>query len=78
MAIATSGERISTKGAGRQVPETQVPETRSPKTIPSNEGNLTGVAGTGQLTLSYRLLPFSGRSLVGSLPQNTLGFGQQD
>jgi hypothetical protein len=38
--------------------------------IPSNAANLTGVGPSGQLTLSYRLLPFSGRSLVGALPQN--------
>src|ERR1700734_3487673 len=38
--------------------------------LPLERANLTGVVGCGQLTLSYRLLPFSGRSLVGSMPQN--------
>src|ERR1700761_6109452 len=33
------------------------------------DGNFTGEAPMGQLTLSYRVLPFSGRTLVGNAPQ---------
>jgi hypothetical protein len=32
--------------------------------------NLTGRGCSGQFTLSYQLLPFSGRTLDGALPQN--------
>jgi hypothetical protein len=49
----------------RPVPQ----EPRSPK-LPLRRVNLTCAAASGQFTLSYRLLPFSSRTLVGSLPQN--------
>jgi hypothetical protein len=41
----------------------------TPKQSPLAE-NLTGAGCSGQFTLSYQLLPFSGRSLVSGLPQN--------
>ena len=40
----------------------------SPERIPSR-ANPNEVAAIGQLTLSYRLLPFSGRTVVGWPPQ---------
>ena len=42
---------------------------RTPKTAPSNCGNLTGAVASGQFTVSYRVLPFSRRTVVGSPPQ---------
>ncbi len=64
--------RLGSVGAAakRSVPQTFSPaKPQSPK-LPLRRVNLTGAAHHGQFTLSYRLLPFSGRTLDGSPPQN--------
>lgn len=55
-------------GAGRQGRQ-----IRNPRTVPLCGREFSGAAVAGQFTLFYRVLPFSRRIVVGSLPQSRAG-----
>jgi hypothetical protein len=42
---------------------------------PPQRANPNAAAPRGQFTVSYRVLPFSGRTVVRSLPKNRAGIG---